>query len=258
MSDIEGAWAPGTPCWVDMSVADLPGAQRFYGDALGWTMVDSGEEYGHYTIAQVDGRPVAGIGPVMPGGGPSPWTLYFASADVERTAALVTEHGGQILAGPMDISAGGRMAVALDPLGALLGLWQATGMAGFAPATAAGGVMWEDGRSSDTELARRFYGAVFGHTFSEVPGVPMAQYGTFDVAGRPAGGLGAMMGEPEDTEPFWLTYFGVPDVDAAVTAVSAGGGTVTRPALDTPFGRMAQVVDPAGAPFALITAAAPA
>src|SRR3712207_1553518 len=92
-------WPAGTPCWVDISVPDVAAATAFYGAVLGWDFVDSGEEYGHYNIAQVDGRAAAGLGPIMAEGTPTAWTLYFASDDADATAKLVTEHGGSVLFG---------------------------------------------------------------------------------------------------------------------------------------------------------------
>ena len=57
-------WPAGTPCWADLSVPDVPKAVEFYSAVLGWSLVDSGEEFGHYHIAQVNGHAAAGVGPI--------------------------------------------------------------------------------------------------------------------------------------------------------------------------------------------------
>ena len=49
-------------------------------------------------------------------------------------------------------------------------------------------------------------------------------------------------------------YFRVDDTDAALKQVAALGGTVTEPAQDTPYGRLAAVLDPTGARFKLMAA----
>ena len=108
-------WPAGTPCWVDLSTPDLPKAVEFYSTVLGWTLVDKGEEFGHYHIAEVDGRAAAGIGPVMEEGQPSFWTVYLATEDADGTAKLITENGGSLLFEPMDVPGQGRMAIATDP-----------------------------------------------------------------------------------------------------------------------------------------------
>jgi len=251
MSFTDTPWPDGTPCWVDLAVPDLQAAQRFYGPVLGWDFADTGEEYGHFTICQVEGRAAAGIGPLVQEGQPSAWTLYFATADVDATAKLAGDRGGSVIAGPMDIPGNGRMAVAVDPSGAVFGLWQAAGQIGAEVVNQPGGLVWEDGRVTDVEGAREFYTALFGFTYAPVPGLPLEVYGTADLDGRPVGGLGGMLEVPEGTPSHWLVYFGVESVDAAVAAATAGGGRVIGPAQDSPFGRMATVADPFGAVFAL-------
>lgn len=114
-------WPAGTPCWVDISVPDIEVATAFYRDVLGWSLVDSGEDFGNYHIALVHDRAVAGVGPIMQEGTPTEWTLYMATDDVDATATLVGENGGTVIVPPMDIiPENGRMAIAADPTGAVV------------------------------------------------------------------------------------------------------------------------------------------
>ncbi len=251
MSHRDTAWPAGTPCWVDIAVPDLPAATAFYGSVLGWTFVDSGEEFGHYNIAQVDGRAAAAIGPIMQEGTPTFWTVYLASEDADATAKLITENGGTLLFDPMEIPGNGRMCVALDPNGGAFGVWQALEMNGFGIANEPGAVSWTDARLTDVGAGKAFYSAVFGYSYQPVPMAP-GDYSTVHLGGDPIGGMGGMMGSPPGTPAHWLTYFAVADADAALAAVEQGGGNVVMPLEDTPFGRMGVVTDPFGAPFALI------
>ena len=53
--------------------------------------------------------------------------------------------------------------------------------------------------------------------------------------------------------PFWLYYFNVDDMAAAVENVKAGGGKVLEGPVDMPRGsRVARCEDPQGAMFALM------
>ena len=244
-------WPDGTPCWVDIAVPDIAQAREFYGPVVGWTFADTGEEFNHFTICQVEGRAAAGIGAVMEDGQPSFWTVYFATSDLDATVKQVGEGGGSVLAGPMDIAGNGRLAICADPTGGVFGLWQAVEQIGAEVANQPGSVVWEDGRLTDVAAGREFYAGLFGFTFTPVPGMPLEEYGTFDLDGRPAGGMGGMMGAPEGTASHWVVYFGVESVDDAVAAAVERGATVLMPAESTPFGRMAVVTDPFGAPFAL-------
>ena len=63
---------------------------------LGWSLVDTGEEFGHYHFAA--GRrpaPRPGVGPTMQEGQPSFWTVYMASDDADATAKLIAEQRRQ-------------------------------------------------------------------------------------------------------------------------------------------------------------------
>jgi uncharacterized protein len=245
-------WPAGMPCWVDYSATDVARANAFYESVLGWSVVDMGDDFGHYHIAQVDGRAAAGIGPVMQEGQPSFWTVYLASEDADGTAKLVTEHGGSLIVEPMDVPGNGRMAIAADPTGGVFGIWQAAGMNGAAVYNEPGALVWEDARLTDAKAGQQFYADVFGYTYQPVPDAP-DDYGTFHVGdSNPLGGIGGLMGAPEGTPSHWLAYFQVSDTDAAVAAAEQGRGSVLVPAEDTPYGRIAVVSDPFGAPIGLL------
>ncbi|MGQ0574433.1 MAG: VOC family protein [Pseudonocardia sp.] len=247
-------WPNGTPCWVDLSVPDVPAAVAFYGAVLGWTAVDGGEDFGHYHICSVGDRAAAGIGPIMQEGQPAAWTVYLASDDVDGTAKLIGEAGGTVIAPTMDIPDNGRMLIAQDTSGAVFGVWQAAGMNGIAVYNEPGGLVWEDARLTDPDAGRAFYAAVFGYHYGEVEGAP-GDYTTFDTGGEALGGMGAMMGAPEGTPSHWLPYFAVADTDAAVATTTAQGGRALMEPQDTPWGRMAALVDPQGAVFMVMSMA---
>jgi len=246
-------WPNGTPCWVELAVPDVPTAVEFYGAVLGWTAVDAGEDFGHYHICSLGEHVAAGIGPIMQPGQHPAWTIYLASDDVDGTAKSIGEAGGTLIVAPMDIPGAGRMLVAIDPTGAVFGAWQAGAANGVVVYNEPGGLLWEDARLSDPDAGREFYAAVFGYRYAPVQGAP-GGYTTFDVGGDPLGGMGGLIDLPEGTPSHWLTYFGVADADAAVATVAEKGGSVLSGPVDTPWGRMATVTDPAGAVFMVMAA----
>jgi uncharacterized protein len=203
---------------------------------------------GGYVIAQSQGAAAAGIGPRQPGM-PSAWTLYFASDDIDATAASVAEAGGSVLLPPGEVGELGRMCIAVDPTGAAFGVWQAGTHLGAGIVNEPGGLTWEDLRSPDPDAARAFYGRVFGYRTDPLE-MAGPDYWTFALPGaeQPCGGMGGMMGA-EGAPAHWLVYFAVADADAAVAAAERHGGAVLVPAFDTPFGRMAGLADPGGAQF---------
>lgn len=249
-------WPAGVPCWVDLTVSDVPAAQDFYAAVLGWSFApDTTGEYGGYAIAQVEGHAAAGIGPTPQPGLPAAWTLYLASDDADRTGKAITDAGGTMLLPPGDVGPLGRMCVVADPTGAVFGVWQAGTHLGAAWHSDAGGLSWEDQRSPDPATAQAFYRQVFGY---ELQPLEMAgpDYATFTLPGAgeqaPLGGMGPMFGAPDGTPPHWLVYFGVPDTDAALARAVAAGGSQPMPAHDSPFGRMGSVMDPFGAVFTVV------
>jgi uncharacterized protein len=251
-------WPAGTPCWVDVTVDDVPKAIAFYQALFGWDIPLGGPEVGGYSIAHQDGRIVAAISPKMGApDAPSAWTTYLASDDVDATAAKVKGAGGQLLAGPMDVMEEGRMAVAMDPAGAVFGLWQGERTTGLGVANEPGALAWNEQMSRDFDGSKTFYQAVFGYGYQDMSGEGF-KYATPTVDGHEIGGIGEYPADtPAQVPAAWATYFAVTDTDATVAKVTELGGGVVQPPRDSPYGRIAVVADNHGAVFSLITPAWP-
>lgn len=239
------SWPAGVPCWTDLMVPDPAAVKPFYEAVLGWTFTEPDDTYGGYVMGMRDGAPVAGMGPLLPGSRAG-WTMYFASDDMDATAVAIRSAGGTVVRDPDSVGPLGRMLIASDPTGAVFGIWQAGTFAGSAIANEAGALVWEDLRSQDPDAARAFYGSVFGFGFAGVD-MASADYTTFALSGEtePRGGIGGMM-DAEGVGSHWLVYFGVAEMDAALAAAAATGGSAPIPPFDTPYGRMAGLTDPAG------------
>jgi uncharacterized protein len=247
-------WPAGTPCWVDVSVDDVPKAIAFYQALFGWDIELGGPEVGGYSIAHQDGGIVAAVSPKMAGpDAPTVWTTFLATDDVDATAAKIKDAGGQILAEPMDVMEEGRLAVAMDPAGAAFALWQGGNTSGIQVANEPGTLSWNEQMSRDFEGSKAFYQAVFGYGYQDMSADGF-KYATPTVDGHEIGGIGEYPeGTPAELPAAWATYFAVTDTDATVTKVTELGGSVVRPADDTPYGRIAVVADNQGAVFSVIT-----
>jgi len=113
---------------------------------------------------------------------------------------------------------------------------------------------WVDLQTTDQAAAKRFYAGVFGWTFDDQP-MPEGQvYSMAMLGGNPVAAIA-----PQSTEmaaagapSMWNTYIAVDSVDDAVAKVQAAGGMVAMAPFDImDAGRMAFIMDPAGAPVAL-------
>jgi predicted enzyme related to lactoylglutathione lyase len=244
-------WPAGTPCWVDISVDDVPKASAFYSGLFGWDVQVGPPESGGYALAHLNGRLVAGIGPKMGDPtAPSAWTTYLASDDVDATAEKIKAADGQLPMPPMDVMEEGRMTLAFDKAGAVFGVWQAGHTKGVGLANEPGSLSWNEHLSGDFEGSKAFYQAVFGYEYDDMSSDDM-KYATIKVAGNVVAGIGSA---PEGRAPGWGTYFAVADTDAAVAKVTDLGGSVVQPPWDTPFGRIAILTDNHNAFFSVITA----
>jgi predicted enzyme related to lactoylglutathione lyase len=244
-------WPAGTPCWVDISVDDVPKAIAFYSELFGWDVQVGPPESGGYALAHLSGRLVAGISPKMGDpSAPSAWTTYLASDDVDATAEKIKAADGQLPMGPMDVMEEGRMALAFDKVGALFGVWESGRTKGVAVANEPGSLTWNEHLSGDFEGSKAFYQAVFGYEYDDMSSEDF-NYAAIKVAGNVVGGIGSV---PDGRPQGWGTYFAVADTDAAVAKVTDLGGSLIQPPWDTPFGRIAIVADNDNAMFAVITA----
>src|SRR6476646_5723580 len=87
--------------------------------------------------------------------------------------------------------------------------------------------------ADDIGRAKRFYEAVAGWEFGEMPGMP--GYWTFRTAPEAGGGLGVRGDTVGDVVRVYIT---VDSLDDAVVAAKANGGTIVTPPSDIPgFGR---------------------
>lgn len=237
------SWPAGTPCWVDIAT-DVDRAKSFYGALFGWEFTEGEPEFGGYLTATKDGHPVAGLGPKQTPDQPSMWTTYLATDDIDATVKAVAAAGGQVVVQPMRVADFGAMAIAVDPVGGMVGFWESGANTGVDLANEPGSLVWNEHMSGSLDAAKNFYAAVTGCAYGEVEGAGGA-YFTIDVPGaeQPVGGIGAGDGQG------WSTYFQVADTDAAVaTARELGGSSAGEPE-DTPFGRIALITDDQGTEF---------
>lgn len=116
---------------------------------------------------------------------------------------------------------------------------------------------WNELMTNDIERAKAFYASALGWTYDPFP-MPDGEYWIAKARdGQPTAGLMPM--DPEDTEsqPGWLSYVEVDDLDACLSAARAGGGTILQEPMDIPnVGRIAVVEDPSGAVLGLMKPAA--
>jgi len=120
---------PGCFTWNELGTTDQDAASTFYGALFGWTYEDHPMgPSGTYRTIQNGDRPNGGIRLLTEqetaAGVPPNWLVYFTTEDVDGSATKVGELGGAVLAPPMQLPMGSRIAVVADPQGAAFALFE--------------------------------------------------------------------------------------------------------------------------------------
>lgn len=245
----------GVPSWIDLQTTDQDAAKQFYSELFGWSYQDDPvPQGGVYSMAQRNGRDVAAISTQQPGqreaGIPPAWNSYVTVDDIDASTGKVAGAGGSVMMEPFDIMDAGRMSVVGDPTGAVIALWQKKNHIGAGLVNEHGTLTWNELISPEVTRAAEFYSEIFGWTTDTMDMGDMGDYTVFNLNGEAI--AGAMAPPMEGMPPHWGVYFNVDDCDAAVGKASELGASVMAEPVDSPVGRMAHLVDPQGAHFAVI------
>ena len=243
----------GTPCWIDLLTSDPERSRAFYTAVLDWEFTEPSEEFGGYVNALFEGEPVAGVmRNYHQSGAHDGWTTYLATDDIDATLRDAVAAGGQVLSPAMAVGDLGSMAVLLDPSGGSIGVWQAGRHIGFTRYDEPGALTWVEQHSRDFGASKAFYAAVFGWEYEVTSDTEAFRYVTALLDGQPVAGLMDAEDFLPDGEPtHWALYFSVADADEAAVVAMAAGATVVMAPTDTPFGRVADMLDPLGVSFKL-------
>jgi predicted enzyme related to lactoylglutathione lyase len=250
--------------WQELTTEDPSTAVAFYSKVVGWhahpnpshptyTEFGIGSSHTAGMMALTDDARAAGVR--------SNWQSYIGASDVDSTAAAAEKLGGKVVHPATDIAQVGRFATLNDPQGGVFAIFKPSGAGGgSAPSAvvAIGAFAWLELATSDYEAAFEFYSKLFGwQVMHRMDMGPQGTYLIFGADGVQIGGMYKMHAE-RASRPYWLPYAEVANADAAATAATGAGGRIIVGPMDVPGGgRMAQVLDPSGAMFALHSAAAP-
>jgi uncharacterized protein len=115
----------GAFSWCELMTTDTTAAKEFYARLFGWSIVERPMPGMVYNILKVGEREVGGLMTMPPNLSstvPPHWGVIVTVDDVDASAKLVEELGGQIKHPPTDIPDVGRFASIQDPQGAILSI----------------------------------------------------------------------------------------------------------------------------------------
>ena len=238
---------------------DPKSSAAFYRSLFGWTFITRGPQGAReYYVAQLRGRDVAGIGPLLdglPGSHPA-WITYIAVADVDTTTRVAISSGGYVVVEGVQLRPAGRMAVLLDPTGAIFAIWEPEVHQGAQRVNEAGAWALNTLYSPDLATSARFYGGVFGWKTEVVGESSLSIFRLDEYFGGvprqpvPRDVVAVMLPlSDRGATPYWEVDFWVDDVDAAAARAATHGGGVILPPRDSGIFRYALLADPEGAAF---------
>ncbi len=116
----------GAALWHDLTVEDAGEVSSFYEKVIGWKKqpVSMGD-YDDYNMNNpTDGETQAGVCHARGGNAkiPPQWMIYFAVENVDKSADMVEQNGGEIIIAPKDMGEYGRYCIIKDPAGAVCAL----------------------------------------------------------------------------------------------------------------------------------------
>ncbi len=251
----------GRIVWRDLISNKPAESRRFYEELFGWEFQGVGNLFNlggedAYSLIRHNGRLIGGMVNEArlqnDADDISQWVVLMSVADVDAAAATFAAEGGEVLTPPTDVADRGRMAIVVDPQGALLALVQTAEGDPERRQPGYGDFLWDELWTTDLESATAFYTGMTGLTENDVALEADRTYRTLNRGAEPT--LGVMNHPFDEQRPVWVTYIRVEDPAAITARVEALGGTVYLEAQDRPLGgQVALIADPSGAGIALQT-----
>jgi uncharacterized protein len=242
--------------WYELITTDVEAAKAFYTKVIGWGAQDVSMPGRPYFLFTAEEAWVGGLMDLPKGAremGEKPcWVGYVRVNDVDATAERIKRLGGAVHVPPTDIPNIGRFSVFADSQMATLALLKSLSPEHEQPVnmSAPGRVGWHELLATDSEKALAFYGEIFGWQKADTDSGAMGTYQLFSAGGQAIGG---MFTKPAIVPaPFWLYYFNIDDIDAAMARVTASGGQIVEGPVELPGGTwVARCTDPQDVVFAL-------
>src|SRR4051794_32207607 len=150
--------------WHELQTRDCLRAVRFYEAMFGWATEDvtaggprerplcrrEGAANGAITISQA------------PAHVPAFWLPFLSVADLDGVVARARTLGARVLREPAAAPGAGRLAVMVDPRGAICGLRDGAAALNPVPAASSGAFCWDELLTDDAEASAAFYAALTG------------------------------------------------------------------------------------------------
>jgi uncharacterized protein len=243
--------------WYELITTDIEAAKAFYTNVMGWDARDAsmtGMAYIRFTVGEASVGGLMKLSEDARDMGAKPrWIGYVAVDDLDAAVDRVNQLGGVVYVPPMDVPNVGRFSIVADPQMATFALLERLqpGQEPHVEPDTLGRVGWHELLAADWEKALAFYGELFGWQKADANVGALGTYQRFSAGGQTIGGMATK--PPKVPVPFWLYYFNIGDIDAAVKRVKVGGGQILNGPVEVPDDKwIVHCTDTQGAIFALV------
>ncbi len=118
--------AVGDASWLELYTTDSAAALAFYRDLFGWQSTED-MDMGEMGVYRMFGQSARSLGGMMTKVGdmadlPTAWVVYFWVPEIRAAATRVTDNGGTVVNGPMQVPGGTWILQGTDPQGAFFSL----------------------------------------------------------------------------------------------------------------------------------------
>jgi predicted enzyme related to lactoylglutathione lyase len=246
----------GKIVWADLVTPDVEAAKTFYGGLFGWTFRELEAGPKDYSLALLQGRPVAGLvrRTEPPGERHQPaWLTFLSVSDIERTKRTALANGGRQVSELQNYPRRGRQVMLADPKGAVFAILQSD--SGDPPDVLAnpGEWIWSALLTSDAETEAAFYQMLFDYEVFEAEEGQSSEHLVLATDAYARASCNAFPHDSAKRYPHWLNYVRVINVaETAAKARQLGGRVLVEPHPDRDGAPSAVVADPAGAPIGLL------
>lgn len=241
----------GLFCWTALRSPDLARSRAFYSEVIGWSF--RSQDMGGGAMETFNTK-TGGVGHTEAIAGPATFLSYVVVRDLAAAVKRVSAAGGRVVSDVVTRPHVGVMREVEDGDGGRFSLFQPESKEMAQKVSDDGAMIWSELHAKNPSSALSFLSAVVGYSVEAMPMGPMTYHllkSTKDAKDSLAGVMPSM----NETAPSsWVPYFSVDNVDHACTRATKLGATRLGEAMDVEnVGRMATMLDPLGAVFAVMT-----
>ena len=241
---------PGKFIWYDLMSTDVAAVKEFYGQLFGWEFDNGGDVNTAYTVIKHDGKSIGGIFALDRSKSKaehSQWISFLSVENMESAVKYIQTNKGKIYTDPFDLPDRGRVAVAIDPQGALLALVQSSSGDTKDEEPVYDEWLWTELWTNNVDASLSFYKGMIGYENKVFMTQAETKYYVLRNEDEARAGVVKIM--LEGVTPNWMPYIAVEDPSKIVSRVEELGGKIILDQEGIAGSTAAIIADPSGAVF---------